>query len=65
MKPTGLPGAKKRSAADERAKAIKLATSKGSCRWVRAASRAVSTAVFRADLGIWSYYYNIYIYLEI
>jgi hypothetical protein len=31
MKPTGLPGAKKRSAADERAKArkIKLATNKG------------------------------------
>jgi hypothetical protein len=26
MKPIGLPGAKKRSAADERAKAIKLAT---------------------------------------
>jgi hypothetical protein len=54
MKPTGLPGAKKHSAADERAKTrkIKLATSKGSCNWVRAASRAVSTAVFRADLGI-------------
>jgi hypothetical protein len=31
MKPTGLPGAKKRSATDEQAKAIKikLATSKG------------------------------------
>jgi hypothetical protein len=58
MKPTGLPGAKKRSAADKRAKArkIKLATSKGNCSWVRAASRAVSravsAAVFRADLGI-------------
>jgi hypothetical protein len=61
-----LPGAKKRSAADERAKArkIKLAISKGNCSWVKAASRAasratsraisrtVSTAVFRADLGI-------------
>jgi hypothetical protein len=57
-KPTGLPGAKKRSATDEQAKArkIKLATNKGSCSWVRAASRAASravfTAVFRADLGI-------------
>jgi hypothetical protein len=37
MKPTGLPGAKKRSATDERAKTrkIKLATSKGSCSRVR------------------------------
>jgi hypothetical protein len=54
MKPTGLPGAKKHSAADKRAKArkIKLVTNKGNYSWVRAASRAVSTAVFRADLGI-------------
>jgi hypothetical protein len=50
MKPTGLPGAKKRSAADERAKArkIKLDTSDGSCSWVRAASRAVSS------VNVWS-----------
>jgi hypothetical protein len=53
-----LPGAKKRSTADERAKArkVKLATSEGNCSWVRAASRAASkavpTAVFRVDLGI-------------
>jgi hypothetical protein len=42
MKPTGLPGAKKRFAADERAKArkIKLATSKGNYSWVKAASGA-------------------------
>jgi hypothetical protein len=54
MKPTGLLGAKKRSAANKRAKTrkIKLATSKGNCSWVKALSRAVSTAVFRADLGI-------------
>jgi hypothetical protein len=54
MKPTGLPGAKKRSATDKQAKArkIKLATSEGNCSWVRAVSRAISTAVFRADLGI-------------
>jgi hypothetical protein len=54
MKPIGLPGAKKYSAADKRAKTrkIKLATSKGNYSWVRAVSRAVSTAVFRADLGI-------------
>jgi hypothetical protein len=58
MKPTGLPGAKKHSAADEQAKArkIKLATNEGSCSWVRAASRAapraVSTAVFRATIRI-------------
>jgi hypothetical protein len=46
----GLPGAKKRSAADERAKArkIKLATSKGNCSWVRAISRAASRAASRA-----------------
>jgi hypothetical protein len=45
-----LPGAKKRSTADERAKArkIKLATSEGNCSWVRATSRAASRAVSRA-----------------
>jgi hypothetical protein len=58
MKPTGLPGAKKRSAADKRAKArkIKLATNKGNCSWVRtsfrAASRTISTAVFKTTIRI-------------
>jgi hypothetical protein len=46
------PGAKKHSAADERAKArkIKLAISKGNCSWVRAVSRAVSRAISRTIL---------------
>jgi hypothetical protein len=54
MKPTGLPGAKKHSAANKQAKTrkIKLATNEGNYSWVRAASRAasraVSTAVFRS-----------------
>jgi hypothetical protein len=54
MKPTGLPGVKKYSTADKQIKTrkIKLATSKGNYSWFRAASRAISTAVFRTNLGI-------------
>jgi hypothetical protein len=45
-----LPGAKKYSAANERAKArkIKLATNKRNYNWVRVISRAVSRAISRA-----------------